>query len=153
MLMSVPPTDCTRARESISAQLDGELSELAAARLSAHLGECPACSAYARDLAAISSRLRRAPLERPSREIVLPRRGGLPAFHGAAAVAAAVAIAAGSLLALSQVVGSPHTSATTTATTPDVVGLEANVVDGHLLATLPYLPPVTLRTDQGAVAV
>ena len=40
MLSQVPPNDCLRARESISARLDGELSELGVARLAAHLRGC-----------------------------------------------------------------------------------------------------------------
>ena len=47
MLTPVPPTDCARARESASARLDGELVELQAAQLEAHLRSCPECQAYA----------------------------------------------------------------------------------------------------------
>ena len=58
MLTPIPPTECSRARESMSAQLDGELSELGSARLSAHLRECPECTAYALEMGAIAARLR-----------------------------------------------------------------------------------------------
>ena len=98
MLTPVPPSDCQRARESVSAQLDGELSELGTARLSAHLRECEACTAYALEVSAIANRLRAAPLERPGTGVALPvrrRRAGLQI-----AAAAAVAVAAASSLAL-----------------------------------------------------
>ena len=97
----VPSNDCTRARRAISAQLDGELSELGLARLSAHLRRCPACALQATELAALVSGLRAAPLERPGRVFVLDRRSRLFAFR--ISVAAAVAVAAGSVLVVAGV--------------------------------------------------
>lgn len=94
----IPSDDCTLARESISAQLDGELPELDFARLSAHLRDCPACAYYARELTAITSGLRAAPLEQPGRPVVVRRpRRLLPAW---AASAAAVALVAASFLSV-----------------------------------------------------
>jgi anti-sigma factor RsiW len=105
MLTPIPPTECSRARESTSAQLDGELSELGSARLSAHLRDCPACAAYALELGAIAARLRAAALEQPARPIELPQR--LRRFQVTArAAAAAVAVAAGASLALGHALGS-----------------------------------------------
>jgi len=104
MLTPIPPTECSRARESMSAQLDLELSELDSARLSAHLRECPACTAYALELAAVAARLRTAALEQPGRPIELPQRHGLRVT--ARAAAAAVAVAAGASLALGHALGS-----------------------------------------------
>src|SRR5437588_1502744 len=119
----LPPPDCMQARESISTQLDGELSELGSARLSAHLRDCASCSAYALDAAAITTRLRTAPLEQPSLRIALPRRRRRPGFQVAAAAAAVVAVAAASSLAIQQSFGSPRGPAGTTGAIPDVVGL------------------------------
>jgi predicted anti-sigma-YlaC factor YlaD len=104
MLTPIPPTECSRARESMSAQLDGELSELGSARLSAHLRDCPACGAYALELATVTSRLRTAPLEQPERPIALPQRRR-PIRVTARVAAAAVAVAAGASLALGNLVG------------------------------------------------
>ena len=97
MLTPVPPSDCDRAREAVSAQLDGELSELGSARLAAHLRECPACSAYAFEVAAVATRIRSAPLERPGDRIHLrrPRRSATRAT--VVAVAAALLLVAGAL--------------------------------------------------------
>jgi anti-sigma factor RsiW len=104
MLTPIPPTECSRARESTSAQLDHELSELDSARLSAHLRDCPACTAYALETAAIAARLRTAALEQPGRPIELPQRQRLRVT--ARAAAAAVAVAAGASLALGHALGS-----------------------------------------------
>ena len=57
MLTSLPPTDCMRAREAVSARLDGELSELDALRLDAHLSACATCTAFAVDATAVATRL------------------------------------------------------------------------------------------------
>ena len=100
--MSPPvlPSDCVRARESISAQLDFEPSELDSARLSAHLRNCSACSTHARELAAIAAHLRATPLERPELELWLPRRRLTVALRMApvrAAAAAAVLVMAATL--------------------------------------------------------
>ncbi|HKT44939.1 MAG TPA: zf-HC2 domain-containing protein, partial [Gaiellaceae bacterium] len=74
----MPPSECQRAREAVSARLDGELSELGSARLSAHLRACAACAAYALEVAAVATRLRMAPLEQPSVPVALPARRRRP---------------------------------------------------------------------------
>jgi hypothetical protein len=87
---------CRRGRELVSLELDGQLSELEAAQLEAHLGQCAACRAFRADLVPISAALRSAPLEQPHRSIVLPRRRhALARAVPAAAAAAAVALAVG----------------------------------------------------------
>jgi len=53
---------CGRARFWASLSLDGELSELEAALLDAHLAGCPGCRAAARDFAAATAALRGARL-------------------------------------------------------------------------------------------
>lgn len=147
MLTPVPPSDCQQARESVSAQLDGELSELASARLSAHLRECEACTAYALELFAIATRLRAAPLERPGTGVALPvrrRRAGLQI-----AAAAAVAVAAASSLALGHALRSsnrPARTATRIVTSPS---LQQDIVSQHILAMERKLvPDSTLRVGQ-----
>jgi anti-sigma factor RsiW len=96
MLTPVPPTECVRARESVSAQLDGELSELDALRLEFHLRDCPACSAWALELREATDQLRRASLEVPSVSVALPgrshRQTGVLALAAAGAAMAAAAV-------------------------------------------------------------
>ena len=76
--MSFTTTDCARARESVSAQLDGELPELELDRLETHLLICPACTAWAEEARDVTWRLREAGLEEPAGRFVLPRlRRGL----------------------------------------------------------------------------
>jgi anti-sigma factor RsiW len=85
---------CSRMREQVSLQLDDELSQLERRMLSSHLARCPECRAYSDDLIAITDRLRYAPLERPSRPIVItsPRRFSTARLQ--AGIAAAFALAA-----------------------------------------------------------
>jgi predicted anti-sigma-YlaC factor YlaD len=61
--MDISGTDCALARESVSADLDGELSELDFRRLQAHLRVCADCSAWAGHVNATTTQLREAPLE------------------------------------------------------------------------------------------
>jgi anti-sigma factor RsiW len=144
MLTPVPPSDCQRARESVSAQLDGELSELGSARLSAHLRECEDCAGYALELASIATRLRAAPLARPGTGVALParrRRAGLQI-----AAAAAVAIAAASSLALGHALRSSNRPAQTATRVVTVPSLQQDIVSQHILAMERKLVPAsTLR--------
>ena len=140
MLTPLPPSDCQRAREAVSAQLDGELSELGSARLSAHLRACAACAAYALEAAAISTRLRATPLERPTRPIELPSRGRTPGVRVAAAAALA-SVALGHSLGSSD---QPGRTATHALTAPS---LQQDIVSQHILALERKLPRAgTLRT-------
>jgi predicted anti-sigma-YlaC factor YlaD len=114
--MSTPvlPSDCVRARESISVQLDSELSELDSARLSAHLEECSACSSHAHEMGEIAAHLRATPLDRPEVEIWLPRRRRTVVLRSASvrvtAAAAVVVVVVMMAAALSFVAG--HYAAT-----------------------------------------
>jgi predicted anti-sigma-YlaC factor YlaD len=139
MLTPVPPSECQRAREAVSVQLDGELSELGSARLTAHLRECDACRAYALELAAVASRLREAPLERPEAQMRVPARRRRSALQLAAVAAAAVAVAASSL-ALGHELG-PGSGTSTTAT-QSLTGpsLQQDIVSQHILAMERKLP-------------
>jgi anti-sigma factor RsiW len=93
--VSFPATDCARARESVSAQLDGELPEFELDRLETHLLICPACTAWAEEVRDVTWRLRDAGLEEPAERIVLPRlRRGAWRVSSAVAVASAAAVVA-----------------------------------------------------------
>jgi predicted anti-sigma-YlaC factor YlaD len=134
MLSLVPPNDCLRARESISARLDGELSELGAARLAAHLRGCPECSAYASGVGTVARLLRDAPLEQPSIDVTLPSRRRLPGLRVAAAAAAVVAIAASSSFVLGRTLGTGTSTPASTRLTgaADLLSLRADSKEQHL---------------------
>jgi hypothetical protein len=94
--VSLPATKCARARESISAQLDGELPELDGNRLELHLLVCPDCSAWAEEVHSATHWLREAPWEEPAVGFAPSRR----VRRRAAAPLALVAAAAVSLVAV-----------------------------------------------------
>jgi anti-sigma factor RsiW len=107
--LTQPDHRCERTRELLSLELDGELSQLDAARLESHLVRCPQCAALKTELTGLTLALRAAPLEQLERPISLPQRmrwSLRPLQIGAAA--AAVAVAAG-LAGLSGTIGG-HTS-------------------------------------------
>jgi predicted anti-sigma-YlaC factor YlaD len=106
MLMPVPPSDCARARESASARLDGELAELQAVQLEAHLRTCPECSAYAAGIEATTLELRAAPLLQPTGSLFTQRRPRRTGFVSVAAAAAIVVAVAGSSFAVGGMLGS-----------------------------------------------
>jgi predicted anti-sigma-YlaC factor YlaD len=85
---------CEYAREHVSLQLDGELSEFEQIALDAHLKTCSRCRAYAASVGAVSVQLRAAALEQPEFPVVLPHRSRLrvPA-RAVVQVAAAAAVA------------------------------------------------------------
>jgi predicted anti-sigma-YlaC factor YlaD len=146
MLTPVPPTDCMLARESASARLDNELSELENARLDGHLRGCAECLAYAEEIGAIAVRLRAAALERPAERIVLPRRRVFSGVRIQAAVAAAavavVAAVAGSSFTLGHFLGVRNSPVETSTSAADLLSLRADSTQQHLLAMLPQLEPV-----------
>jgi predicted anti-sigma-YlaC factor YlaD len=145
MLTPVPPSECQRAREAVSAQLDRELSELGSARLSVHLRECDACAAYAREVGAIATRLRAAPLERPVTRVTLPARRRRPALQLAGA-AAAVGIVALSSLALGHAISSSGEKSRTVTHALTGPSLQQEIVSQHILAMERHLPVTgTLR--------
>jgi predicted anti-sigma-YlaC factor YlaD len=82
-------TDCDRARERLSLQLDDELSAHEAVLLERHLVRCGACAVFASDVRESTTLLRAAPLE-PAPPFLLFRR---PAATRLAARVAAVAAA------------------------------------------------------------
>jgi predicted anti-sigma-YlaC factor YlaD len=87
-------TDCARARESVSVQLDGELPELELDRLETHLRICPECSAWAGQVRDITQQLRGTALEVPAESCVLPQRSRRWAVSSTVALASAAAVVA-----------------------------------------------------------
>ncbi len=92
--MQLQPLDCDRARESVSAHLDGELPAFELDRLETHLLLCPDCSAWADDVRDLTLRLREASLETPVERFALPRFGRGWRVSSAVAVASAAAVVA-----------------------------------------------------------
>src|SRR6266568_7531761 len=95
--MGALKSGCERAREWVSLDLDGELSELEHALLHAHLECCDTCAAFARDVRSLTVLLRAAPAELPIPvALTAPRRqrSGVRVLQVVAA-AAAVAVAVG----------------------------------------------------------
>jgi anti-sigma factor RsiW len=93
--MVIRPFACDRAREWLSLQLDGELSELERTLVRAHLKRCDECRLFGADLDASTAVLRAVPLELLSHPVVVPhtRRIPLRAFRVAAPLAAGIAAA------------------------------------------------------------
>jgi len=99
--VQLPETNCARARESASAQLDDELTEFERDRLENHLLVCPDCWAWAEQVRELTAALRATSLEEPAERFVPARRGRTRA----AGPVALVATAAASLVA---VLGASH---------------------------------------------
>ena len=89
--MHLPETNCARTRESVSAQLDGELLGLDLDRMEAHLLICPDCSVWAERVRDMTVQLRAISLEEPAERFVLARRGRTRATGPVALVATAAA--------------------------------------------------------------
>ena len=92
--MQLPETNCARARESVSAQLDDELPDLEIDRLEAHLLVCPDCSAWAEQVRGLAAQLRASILEEPQERLVLSGRRRSWRVGSAVAVASAAAVVA-----------------------------------------------------------
>ena len=92
---------CDRARQAVSLELDGELSQLERVLLERHVDRCSACAEFAADTSVLTQELRAAPLVRLERPIELPlrRRVGYR-FANASAWAAAASVAATVLIAV-----------------------------------------------------
>jgi anti-sigma factor RsiW len=89
--------ECERMREAVSAQLDGELSELEAIRLRTHLEACASCREFEASAGFSTTALRAAPLEPLTQPIALPSRRRVSVHFRvpAAAAAAVLMVAAG----------------------------------------------------------
>jgi anti-sigma factor RsiW len=96
---------CDRVRSQISLQLDGELSQLESRMLASHLARCAECREYEAAVAAVTARLRAAPLEPVPHPITIRRaRRALP---GRMQVGVAAALAFVVLGGVTQI-GSPE---------------------------------------------
>jgi predicted anti-sigma-YlaC factor YlaD len=94
---------CTRMREQVSLQLDGELSQLERRMLSSHLSRCADCREFADDVSSFTDKLRYAPMEKLERPIVVstPRRFSTARFQvGIAAAFAFAALGLGTQLSM-----------------------------------------------------
>jgi anti-sigma factor RsiW len=94
MSVAYPQTVCSRVREQVSLELDGELSQLEQRMLGTHLERCPRCAAYAADVRDVTERIRNAPRAVMQRPIVVRRRRPLTTVRLQVGVAAAFALAA-----------------------------------------------------------
>jgi hypothetical protein len=94
MSAAYPQTVCTRVREQVSLELDGELSQLEQRMLQTHLERCLRCAAYATDVRDFTERMRMAPHAFMQRPVVVRRRRALTAVRLQVGVAAAFALAA-----------------------------------------------------------
>jgi len=115
--MDISVTECARARESVSAELDRELQEFDRRRLQAHLQLCADCSAWAVRVRGTTARLRQAPLEvAPAAVLDLPRRGRARRVGAALVLAPVAALAASVAVSLGVVqhglFGGPLTTST-----------------------------------------
>jgi anti-sigma factor RsiW len=95
----LPLDECERIRGYAAWSVDGELSEVEAAALAAHLATCSACNAYAASLEEAARLVRQTPLEDLEFPIVLPSRRlrfarTIQVGAAAAAVAAVVGLSA-----------------------------------------------------------
>jgi hypothetical protein len=144
--MALLPRSCERARNWVSLDLDDELSELETAMLRAHTARCVPCAAFQAETAALTCRLRLAPLEPMPAPIVLPtRRRSVSriAQVGAAAAVAVVAAGIGTMLSTSETA--------VTASAPFQRPTEAQLIVTYLDAPqgLPQRPPFVFRPRIG----
>jgi predicted anti-sigma-YlaC factor YlaD len=97
---AVLAADCERARSWASLGLDGELSEVESALLSAHVGRCAECAEFARDVDVLTQELRAMPCIRPRMPRIPARRrsSGVRVLQlGVATVAIVIAAGLGSV--------------------------------------------------------
>ena len=94
MSAAYPQTVCSRVREQVSLELDGELSQLEQRMLGAHLERCGGCAAYAADVRDVTERIRNAPHAVLRRPVVVRRHRPLTTVRLQVGVAAAFALAA-----------------------------------------------------------
>lgn len=140
-------TACDRVRSYVSLDLDGELSGLERRMLSAHLGHCAGCRAYAAEVVGFTDRLRAERPALPARMFVVSRhrRRPLPIARVAqVAAAAAAVVVAGGLGTTLGGTASEHRSAL-----PLRASTEPKLIDGYLV------PPVAVAaiTSDGTIAV
>jgi predicted anti-sigma-YlaC factor YlaD len=150
MLTPVPPSDCARARESASARLDGELAELQAAQLEAHLRSCAECRSYAAGIEVITRGLRAAPLVEPTVAAFVPRRRRTGVIPAAAAAAILVAVA-GSSFAIGGLFGRQGSHVPLAATTRSAA--LSGPIDQLVLSAVRSQKPAPFRVSSRIIAV
>jgi predicted anti-sigma-YlaC factor YlaD len=134
--------ECEHARSLTSLRLDGELSQFEQALVRAHVGRCAACAEFERCLDALTSEIRREPLQRPARAPMLERRRrtGRRALQICAAVATvAVAAALGSLAGS---LASPGRA--TELTAPEVVRVASDSTGATVRPGTRLQPPIAV---------
>jgi anti-sigma factor RsiW len=94
MSAAYPQTVCTRVREQVSLELDGELSQLEQRMLATHLERCARCATYAADVRDVTQRMRNAPRAFMQRPVVVRRSRSLTTARLQVGMAAAFALAA-----------------------------------------------------------
>jgi predicted anti-sigma-YlaC factor YlaD len=151
MLTPVPPSDCARARESASARLDGELVELQAAQLEAHLRACSECRTYAAGIEVITHGLRTAALQQPTVAAFVPQRHRRRSLIPAAAAAAIVVAVAGSSFAIGGMFGRQASHVPQAATTRTVA--LAGPIDQLVLSAVRSQKPAPFRVSSRIIAV
>jgi predicted anti-sigma-YlaC factor YlaD len=110
----IPLQLCDQVRELVSVSLDGELSELDAARVDSHLAGCSGCRTYAAGAAEASRLLREMPLEELNVPIVLPgRRVAVARKLQLAAAAAALVVTVGLSAVVASISSSPRSQVRT----------------------------------------
>ena len=97
--------NCERARQWVSSELDGRLSEFELVLLDGHLRSCAECSAFRATAKRFTHGLRAAPLERLDRPVAVSysRRRFPMRLSPAVAALAVAAVGLGSILASSSV--------------------------------------------------
>ena len=95
------PGQCERARQWVSAELDGGISEFEQALLDGHLKACADCTSFRSGVRSFTDTLRAAPLERLEQPIAISSARRRFSFRVAPAVAAlaVTAVGLGSILA------------------------------------------------------
>jgi predicted anti-sigma-YlaC factor YlaD len=151
MITPVPPSNCARARESASARLDGELAELQAAQLEAHLRSCPECRAYVAGIEVITRDLRAAALEQPAVAAFVPQRHRRRSLIPAAAAAAIVVAVAGSSFAIGGMFGrqASHVPPATSTASAALAG----PIDQLVLSAVRSQKPAPFRVSSRIIAV
>ena len=100
MALHPQPANCERSRAWVSMRLDGELSELEAALLGAHLRTCVACQEYEESIRGAVLALRSQPLEQVGHALAVPGRRRVSVRPVALARVAAAAAAVVGLTAV-----------------------------------------------------
>jgi predicted anti-sigma-YlaC factor YlaD len=142
--------DCERVRESVSASVDGELSQVEAAGLEPHLASCESCRLYAAGSVETARLLRSAPREELGFTIALPARRYALA-HKVQVAAAAAAIAA--TVGLSAVVGTLGSARTSSSDAQALAGTSEPVALRNPEAELKMLERATEPRSKPAFRV